>query len=209
MSALQPISSGEAWDRFGRLPAAIAHPVHIAPLFDGGLDEETAGRLARHPRFAARVSRLLERRLALPVVEGTPDAADRALALASAERLEALSRQAGAVCWGRAVAREIRGERVAALKAAIGEDAYAAALAHRSEALTDDIRLAPEVGASPEALAAAITRDGRGCLAAWLFALSEAVALRVRLRFPAAFDEGELDEAVREAGPRILRMLAA
>lgn len=209
MNALQLAAGDEAWERFARLAAGIAHPSHVAALFDGAVDEETAGRLARHPRLVARASALLERRLALPAAAPPAGAVDRLIALSSPDRLAALARQAGAVCWAKAIAREIRSERVAALKEAIGQDAYVAALAHRSEALTDDIRSSPEAPAGPQTLGEAVERDGNACLAAWLLTQSEGVARRVRLRFPAAFDDADPDQALREAGPRILRLLAA
>lgn len=199
----------EAWDRFARSPAAIAHADFVEPLFDGALDREAAIRLVRHPRFSARASRLIERRLALGPAERPLTAADRALALSSAERLEALSVQAGAICWARAIVREIRAERVAVLKEAIGEDAYTAALAHRSAALDDEVRSLAATDAGPEALGAAIVQDGRACLTAWLGTQSEGVAARVRLRFPEGHEHVEPDEAVRAAGPGILRLVAS
>lgn len=203
MSAAPQVTADDDWERFSRLPAAIAHPAHVAALFDGAIGEDVAARLALHPRFAARLSALLARRLALPDADAPADAGDRALALTPADRLLAIARQAGAVRWAGAVAQEVRAERVAALKQAIGEDAYTAALAHRRDAVE------AEAPAEPEALAAAIEQDGLACLSAWLATQSDGVAARVRLRLPKNVELPALDEALREAGPRILRRLAA
>lgn len=203
MSAPAESPPDEAWERFVRLPAAIALPVHIAALFDGAIDEVAAGRLGRHPRFASRLSALLKRKFSLGDPERPSEAADRTIALMPEDRLSGIARRAGAVYWAGAVAQEVRAERVAALKEAIGEDAYTAALAHRGEAV------ATEAPPDPQRLAELIEQDGRRCLSAWLAIQSDSVAARVRLRFADEFELAEPGEALREAGPRIMRLLAA
>lgn len=202
----------EDWDRFSRTPSLGAHPAFIAELFGGALSEETAARIGRRPRFGERLSRMIAQRHGLAEIDAPADDADRAIALASGEELDALSRRAGAVCWADPIAREIRAPDVAALKEALGDDAYAAALANREEAFSPVTLGLGEPGAEAlgrDQLVARSRASGRMCLAAWLTTQPRGVSDRVRLKLSPEAVLPQVDEAYLEYGPAIVRRVAA
>jgi hypothetical protein len=165
-------------------PGSWADPALAAPLIAPGLRAETAQRLLASPRLARRASRLLADRL------GCGDAATLEpvdLALASAPRavLEAVALRAGAVWHARRVRAIVLGADIALLCTRLGDATRNAALRHGA--------LAPLKGNSPDIDGAGgngagglpddILRDGTHCLSAWIDALPDWVASRVRLKF--------------------------
>lgn len=191
------------WQLFRSQPAAFAHPDRIARAFDGLIDPEIAMRLGNEERFRDRLSALLAETYALSDDCGdAPSTSCQKVALASETQLEDLVRQAGAIYWARAIAGEIESGVVTALKEAIGEGAYAAAIAHHDLAASE-----AELPTS-EQLNEAITTAGLHCLEAWCARQPRGLAQRIRLKLPDSF---ELDEAAippfDEAGPRIVDRL--
>lgn len=190
---------------FRSQPATYTHPRRVVHVFDGLINECVGLNLLEDERFRDRLSTLLAESYALSDDFGSgqlPEAAQR-LATASSTDLMILARRFGAVYWARAIAGVIQSNAVVALKEALGDDAYAAALAHRELAGPD--RVLPE----HETIDATTTAAGLRCIAAWCAAQPAWIAQRTRLKFP---DGTELDEPIGapfdEAGPRIVDRVA-
>lgn len=205
-TADEAVAAG-AWERFADTPSLDAHPSRVAELFGGALGADQAGRLARRPRFAERLSGLLARRHGFGAAQRPADIRDLAIALSSGDEIAALARRAGAVCWADPIAREVRAAEVAALKEAIGDDAYAAALAHRDEALP---AVALGIDGAPDraTILTGVAGSARQCLGGWLASQSAEIAQRVRLRLPVEAVADAPQDIYLEAGPRIFRRLA-
>ncbi len=184
-------------------PGAWADPAGAAALIAPGLQAETARRLLRSPRLAARASRLLAARLG----DGDPqalDPVDVALAIASADALEAIAFSAGAVWHARRVRAVVLGADIAALCHRCGEAAREAALRH-VELAPDD---ATAAGGQSGDLGADIAHDGRRCVAAWIDALPDWAAARMRLKWDVR-PMAPLPEASQARAVGIVRALAA
>jgi hypothetical protein len=184
-------------------PGAWADPASAAPLIVPGLQAETARRLLRSPRLAARASRLLAARLG-DSAPGVLDPVDGALAAAPADALEAIAFSAGAVWHARRVRAVVLGADIAALCHRCGEAAREAALRHVELAAGD----ATAAGGQSADLGADIAHDGRRCIAAWIDALPTWAAARVRLKWDAR-PLAPLPEASQAHAVRIVRALAA
>src|SRR5215475_841611 len=192
------------WETFRSQPAMGVHPRHIVRAFGGVISDDIASKLAEEGRFHHRLSALLTETYALSDDFGTdpPSGPMRRLALASGSDLTRLIRQFGAVYWARAIVSAIESSAVVALKQMLGDEAYAAALAHRDLAGPD--------GSLPDQiiLDQAVTSAGLCCLAAWCSRQPLAIAQRIRLKLP---DNPELDGAAvqpfDEWGPRIVDRL--
>ncbi len=191
-------------------PGAWAEPALAAPLIAPGLSADTARRLLVSPRLAGRASRLLADRL------GWGDAAalepaDLALASASGAALQAVALCAGAVWHVRRLRSLVLGTDIALLVTRLGEATRATALRHAA--------LAPEAGGDSSAtddaaaLADDVERDGMRCVAAWIDALPDWAAARMRLKWQGGsespVDAQGLDAEARGAAVRIVRALAA
>ena len=204
----------QAAEEFVTDPGAWADPALVAPLIAPGLRTETARHLLTSPRLAGRASRWLADRL------GHGEAAalepvDRALASASVAVLAAVALRAGAVWHARRVRALVLGTDIALLCTRLGEAARNAALRHAGP---DHPGLPPVAANSPDidgsaaddagALADEIARDGARCISAWIDALPDWAASRVRLKFPAGSDwPASID--LRARAVRIVRTLAA
>jgi hypothetical protein len=184
-------------------PGAWADSAGAASLIAPGLQAETARRLLRSPRLAARASRLLAARLGEGDLQAL-DPADGALATAPADALEAIAFSAGAVWHARRVRAVVLGADIAALCHRCGEAAREAALRH-VELAPDD---ATAAGGQSEDLGADIAHDGRRCIAAWIDALSPWAAARMRLKWDVR-PMVPLPEASRARAVAIIRVLAA
>lgn len=186
---------------FRSQPAAYAHPRRIVRAFDGLINDDIASELLQEERFRDRLSTLLVKAYALSDEIGADPLSEsgRPLVLAARADLMDWVRRFGAVYWARAIAGVIESSAVVALKEVLGDDTYAAALAHRALAGPD--RRLPE----HETLDAAITSAGLRCLAGWCSIQPAWIAQRIRLKVP---DGTELDEPVvapfDQAGPRIV-----
>jgi hypothetical protein len=194
------------WQAFRTRSAAFAHASHVVRAFDGLISAETASQLAAEERFCDRLSILLAELSTLSDDLGTapPSVPSRRLASASSAELAALVRRFGAVYWARAIVGTIESAAVVALKQTLGEDAYAAALAHRD--LAGGERVLP----AWEDLDGAVTSAGLCCLAAWCARQPVGLAQRIRLKLPhdTAFDE-PVTAPFDQAGPAIVDRLLA
>jgi hypothetical protein len=201
-----PDHADRQWATFRSQPAAYAHPRRIAGAFAHAIDDGVASKLAAERRFWDRLSVVLGEtyELADDPDAAAPSDSTRRLILASSADLMTFVRRFGAVYWARGIASVIQSSAVVALKDVLGDETYAAALAHRELAGPD--RVLPE----PERLDAAITSAGLRCLAAWCNTQPDWISQRIRLKVA---DGTELDDAVvapfDEAGPRIVERVIA
>ncbi len=184
-------------------PGAWADSAGAAALIAPGLQAETARRLLRSPRLAARASELLAARLG----DGDPqtlDPVDGALATAPADTLEAIAFSAGAVWHARRVRAVVLGADIAALCHRCGEAAREAGLRH-AELAPDD---ATDAGGQSGDLGSDIAHDGRRCIAAWIDALPRWAAARMRLKWDVR-PMAPLPQASQARAVQIIRALAA
>ncbi|HUB45100.1 MAG TPA: SctK family type III secretion system sorting platform protein [Acetobacteraceae bacterium] len=184
-------------------PGAWADAAFVAPLIAPGLQAETARRLLASPRLAPRASRWLAGLLGHGDPEALPPA-DRALALAPAETLELVALCAGAVWHAPRVRALVLGADIAVLRERLGDEVRRFGLRHAALAWTS-----ARSGAAEDAntLAEDIARDGSACLAAWIEALPDWAAARLRLKRPG---EGLLpvDDGARMRAVEIVRTVA-
>lgn len=186
-----------AVEAFVAEPGSWADPALVAPLLAPGLNAETARYLLTSPRLGVRVSRYLADRLGRgdhTELEST----DLVLACADVGTLHDVALRAGAVWHARRVCALVRGADIAELCDQVGDASRHAALRHAALAPDDD-------GAATDvhSLAADIVRDGTGCMAAWVAALPDWVAGRVRLKWP------DISPSQGQPAVTIVRTLAA
>jgi hypothetical protein len=209
----------QAAEEFVTDPGAWADPALVAPLIAPGLRTETARHLFTSPRLAGRASRWLADRL------GRGEAAalepvDLALASACSAVLDAVALRAGAVWHARRVRGLVLGTDIALLCTRLGEAARNAALRHvgpdhavLAQVAANSTDIDGSAADDAGALADDIARDGAHCIFAWVDALPDWVALRVRLKFPTLkFQSGSDWSAgmdLRACAVRIVRTLAA
>lgn len=163
---------------FNRRPAAYIAPERLA-ADEPSLPVEAWRRLLGAPRLSARLSRRILARYGLAgreLWEFVPRR--RRLALFDASALRQVALRAGALLHASAIRRIVLRDRVIAVRTLLGEDGHAFAV-KRAPFLGLPLRL-PE----PADPAAVLEKDGMSCLAAWLRREPEALAQRVRLRFP-------------------------
>lgn len=190
------------WSR----PAIGVHPRRIVHAFDGLVGDDVASKLADDARFRHRLSGMLAEVYGLSNDFGDDPPSDqcRRMARASSADLMRSIRQFGAVYWARAIVGAIESTAVVALKQMLGDEAYAAALAHRDLAGPDSSL------PGREELDHAVTSAGLRSLAAWCARQPTAIAQRIRLKLP---DNPELDGPVvppfDEWGTRIVDRLAS
>ena len=203
--AMDTTHEAASWRGLFPQVAVYAHPRRIVDAFGGAIGDDVATRLAEEQRFRDRLSALLAETFALSedFGDGVPSDATVRLGRASSADLSRLVRQCGAVYWARAVVGVIEAKSVVTLQQVLGDDAYAAALAHRDLAAPDPTFPAPDD------LDQAVSAAGLRCLAAWCALQPPAFAQRMRLKFP---DRAELDNAVAPpfdtVGPTIVDRLA-
>jgi hypothetical protein len=184
-------------------PGAWADPAFAAQLIAPGLQAETARQLLSSPRLASRASRWLAGLLG----HGDPEALfppDRALALAPTETLELVALCAGAIWHAPRVRALVLGADIAVLRERLGDEVRRIGLRHAALAWTSARSGAAE---DANALGEDIARDGSACLAAWIEALPDWAAARLRLKRPG---EGILpaDEGARMRAVQIVRTVA-
>jgi hypothetical protein len=184
-------------------PGAWADPELAAPLFSPGLRAETIRRLLASPRLAARASRYLADHLGC----GNPDElapVDLWLAGACPTTQQDVARRAGAVWHARRVCALVLSADIASLCDRFGQSVRSAALRH-AELTPDADHSSPADDAAT--LAEDIEQDGTRCMAAWIDALPDWAAARMRLKWhgepvPPAWTRQ------REAAVRIIRAVA-
>ena len=193
------------WSTFMRRPAAFIDGARLATCFDSGLRLELCARLREASRLQDRLSTLIIKHYALPapIAPEAVNEIDRKVALLPTQRLADLIRRSGAIYWGNAIANVVLADEVRLLHERLGEALCAFARAKRALS-------GPAVAFAPLVAAPArVMEDGRHCLAAWCQSQPEAVAARVRLKFPPSPD---IDSAppgpFAEIGPAIVRTAA-
>ena len=188
-------------------PGAWADPALVAPLISPGLSPETAHRLLSSSRLAARASSWLADRLGRGDLAALPPE-DLALAVATADTLDAVALCAGAVWHAPRVRALVLAADLAMLRARLGDEVRDAALRHGALAPEMARPMAADGSAgNADVLADDIARDGAGCMAAWIDALPEWAAARVRLKWQSDSDPPAREDACAEA-LRIIRALA-
>lgn len=187
-------------------PAAYADTKRLAVCFDGEFGGDLCARLKTSKRLQERVAAVVRRHYGLPAWLA-PEACsevDRAIALATPQRLSELARRSGAIYWASTIANAILAPEVEALHQQIGEAACNFALENRDLA-------GPEQSLDPRNSAGRrMMDDGWRCVGAWCHAQPPAVGVRVRLKLPpaAAIDEPPLSDLL-EIGPAIVRRAAS
>jgi len=190
-------------DAFMTDPGAWADPAAAAAYFAPGLAAPTVRRLLGSPRLGARASTHLAACLGYSDGTALPPG-ELSLARAAPSVLRSVALGAGAVWHARRVRALVLGADITRLSDQIGEATRDLALRHV------DLAPDPAVAESPDpaTLADDIVRDGGACLGAWIAALPDWAAARVRLKWrddgpprPAGLDH--------DAAVRIVRVLAA
>ncbi|MDR9750843.1 type III secretion protein [Pseudomonas sp. SZMC_28357] len=188
------------WQQLTAQPLDFVSGDSLRACFASSIPVEQIHGLITRPRFSERLLHLLmTRRQLSPLVSvPLPEEHDLAVLLLSAEAFAQLPRLCGAVWHGVTLSREIRSEVLNPLRAALGAEVYAQALAHRHLAGAANLLL------DPPALIAAIERDGLACVNAWFREQPPALQAWLRLRLP---DLGE-DGARLAKGAQIVREMA-
>lgn len=193
------------WALFRTAPARLVHPRHIVHAYDEAISIEAAARLQQSDRVQRPLARLLRDKYRLPDAGACapPHAADLALLDLPRERVDEVSRLAGAVFWSHVLAGEIRSRAVAEMKARIGDLVFQRAVHNR------DLASGRQPPGDLDALMRAIDADGRKCWASWQASLPQPLAAWLRLR-----DEADEDGAFSQAddaerGAAIVRRVAA
>lgn len=150
-------------------------PGSVAAWLGHGLPASVVKRLMAVPRFAGRVSGLIEARMG----ELPPQLEPTQAALLEMDRwaLTGLALRAGAVWYGRLIAKMIDGASVRALVSEIGPQLRTTGLQRRD--------LAPDIQAEDlELLSQGLERQGMGCIKAWAMQQAPGIAMRLELRLP-------------------------
>jgi hypothetical protein len=187
------------WQQLIGQPLGFIGSEHLRGCFVPSIPAEQIQGLITRPRFSERLLHLLmTRRQLSPLVSvPLPEEHDLAVLLLSPEAFAQLPRLCGAVWHGVTLSREIRSEVLNPLRAALGAEVYAQALAHRHLAGAANLL-------DPPALIAAIERDGLACVNAWFREQPPALQAWLRLRLP---ELGE-DQVRLAKGAQIVREMA-
>jgi hypothetical protein len=180
------------WQDFIAHPARHINAGRLVACFDGRFGADLCRRLQACRRLEARLSTIILTRhhLSSRLAPNACSAADRTIALATADELDRLLRRAGAIYWSAAIANVVLAEQVAMLHRQLDETLCAFAIANRD--LAGPVRsIAPVDG-----LAQRVAEAGLRCLAAWCRAQPPEVGIRVRLKLPPA---DALDRAPEDA----------
>lgn len=186
---------------FWLLPAAYTTPARLLAL-EPQLTPELAARLLAEPRLRHRLSRRILWQAGLPL--GPPPAESPAFALARlpAAELLRLARACGALLHHPAIRAAVLREERQRLKDFLGADIYALAVKR-----APFLRL-PTRTAEPEALPAAIERDGLACVAARLGQGPPGLLGRVRLKLdPESGLEVPEPELAGDLGRRVIERI--
>ena len=167
---MAPPASWQAWCD------AIVHylqPRHLAVTLGLPAEAATVADVIERRRFAARIRALVqaEHGLVAPADLPIPASDDLPAIVLAPDAGPRLVHDCGAIALGRALAQEVRAPQVAALREALGEQAYALALKHRELAAPAEVSIA-----DPGALTPIIQRYGRAAIRAWAATLDEPLA---------------------------------
>ena len=174
------------WQALLEQPLAFVERQRLIECFPDDVAAERVEALAAEPRFQSRLLKLLMGHFQLqPLAQASlPLAEDLPVLLMAPDAFKRLPRLCGAIWHGATLSREIRSEVVNQLRQRLGNDVFALALAHRTQAGAADLLR------QPDELVAAIDHDGALCVSAWLQAQPPPLRdwLRLRLFDPAVHD---------------------
>jgi hypothetical protein len=180
------MSQVQQWQELLEQPLAFVDRQRLAACFPAEVAAERIHALRKEPRFQPRLLELLQAHFQLQPLAQAPMPADEDLPvlLMTPEAFRRLPRLCGAIWHAATLSREIRSEVVNQLRAALGNEVFALALAHRSLAGAADLLR------QPDELLAAIDHDGALCVSAWLQAQPPLLRdwLRLRLSDPGVHD---------------------
>ena len=166
----------EQWRAVAAQPLSSVVTASLNQWFADALNTEQLNALLSEPRYRTRLERLLLDHFKLVPLTQPRVEADIRIMLLSAEHLPRLALLCGATWHANALAREIRGAAVQALKDKLGADVFEFALAHRDKAGAADLLF------DVAQLQQAIERDGNACVRAWRCSLSDDLQRWLRLR---------------------------
>ncbi|APF38713.1 hypothetical protein BOQ54_16440 [Chelatococcus daeguensis] len=206
MTMPAPVSEDESrWCAFLRLPGGYAHPQRLAETLGGAMTPDLCAALQAEPRFAARLTALLDTAGLVPPAGAALDCADvdRSIAVRGPHELTAAALRAGALYWADAIANVVLAPDVEALRRSLDGDLIAFGLANRAAGAQglrfDDLTGAAEV----------VARDGWYSFLAWVAQLPAAVAGRLMLKFEdGAITPGPVPDPFGEIGPGLYRQAA-
>jgi hypothetical protein len=197
---------GAAWRILMAEPAQYIEAGRLARCFGDGFPVGLCERMRATPRLARRLSDIITSHYGLLPAkrEDEFEAADRAVAVASAQTLSEIARRAGAIFWSATIANTVLARDVSALQSYLGEALFSFAVKHRDLA-------GPEQALAPlDTMPMRITADGWRCLSAWCAAVDPAIGLRVRLKLPRLAElEASPAAPFTASGPAIIRRAAA
>jgi hypothetical protein len=168
----------DGWDDFINRPVTYTHPMRLSVCFGGEIGPVGCARLLETRRMTNRISFRILKAYDLSDCAAPESADDLAIALASAEELQALARRAGAICWSNTLAGLVLARDADAMSKMLGDDVWMLALKNRD--LGGPARSIDTV----ENAMTELENDGWRCLSAWCCAQGEGIGRRVRLKLP-------------------------
>ena len=169
----------QAWQAVLEQPLAFVEARRLRECWPQTLTDQQHA-LCSAPRFQSRLLQLLMGHFHLQQLAQIPSPTEQDLPvlLLSPGDFMRLPRVCGAIWHAATLSREIRSDVVNQMRALLGAEVFALALAHRSLAGAADLLR------QPADLVEAIDRDGGSCVAAWLQAQPAALRDWLRLRLP-------------------------
>jgi hypothetical protein len=169
----------QAWQKLVEQPLAFVEARRLRECWPQTLTDQQHA-LCSAPRFQSRLLQLLMGHFHLQQLAQIPSPTEQDLPvlLLSPGDFMRLPRVCGAIWHAATLSREIRSDVVNQMRALLGAEVFALALAHRSLAGAADLLR------QPADLVEAIDRDGGSCVAAWLQAQPAALRDWLRLRLP-------------------------
>ncbi len=205
MTPLAATADESRWRAFLRLPGGYAHPRRLADTLGGAMTPDLCAALQAEPRFATRLTALLEAAGLVPPAGAGMDCAeiDRSIVVRAPEELMAAALRAGALYWADAIANVVLAPDVEVLRGSLDADLIAFGLANRA---------AGPQGMRFDALAGAaevVARDGWYSFLAWVAQLPAAVTARLMLKFEdGTITPGPIPAPFGEIGPGLYRQAA-
>ncbi|QND54417.1 hypothetical protein HB779_21080 (plasmid) [Phyllobacterium sp. 628] len=169
-----------AWSTYLNNTARFVHPSRLSECFGGMLLPEGIEYLRNSRRVGRNVRRLIGEHFALPALPDdlTLEAPDLQLLLMSAEDVTAFELRCGAMFLANSLAQIIQSAAVHKLRETLGQEVYGLALAHRHLAIS------AEPITDPEALLAAMRKEGQACLSSWRASMPDTVNQWYGLKHP-------------------------
>ncbi|MBA8879555.1 hypothetical protein [Phyllobacterium myrsinacearum] len=168
------------WGTYFNNTAKFIHPSRLSECLGGVLLPEGIEYLRNAQRIGHNTRRLIRDHFALPALpdEAALDARDLQLVLMPAEDIPGFELRCGAMFLANSLAQIIQSAAVHKLRDTLGQDVYMLALASRHLAVSG------EPIADPEALLAAMHKDGQACLSNWRESMPASINEWFRLKYP-------------------------